>query len=169
MPPCGRLRAGCLSCLVLDPRDRSAPAIAGLLSVSRACRFRLGETPDIHPQISDQGLRPDTLSAWRPRLHGVAYDEQLAEHIRDIAREPGLNEKRMFGGQAFLIHRNLALSASGQGGLLLRVDPVQTETLIADPNATRAVMRGREMNEWLRIYTDALTDAELEQWINRGR
>ena len=99
----------------------------------------------------------------------VAYDEQLAEHIRDvIAREHGLNEKRMFGGHAFLINGNLAVSASGQGGLLLRVDPAQTETLIADPNATHAVMGGREMNGWLRIHTDALTDAGLEQWINRG-
>lgn len=99
----------------------------------------------------------------------VAHDQHLAEHIREvIAREHGVSEKRMFGGQAFLIHGNLALSASGQGGLLLRVDPAQSETLIADPNAARAVMGGREMAGWLRIHTESLTDAELELWINRG-
>ncbi len=99
----------------------------------------------------------------------MAYDEQLAEQVREVlAGEPGLSEKRMFGGQGFLINGNLAVSASGQGGLLLRVDPAESETLVADPNASRAVMRGREMDGWLRIRTDGLSDAELERWIGRG-
>jgi TfoX/Sxy family transcriptional regulator of competence genes len=99
----------------------------------------------------------------------VAHDEQLAEHVREVvSREDRLSEKRMFGGQAFFIGGNLAVAASGQGGLLLRVDPAQAETLIADPDASRAVMRGREMAGWLRIRTDALSDLELERWISRG-
>lgn len=74
----------------------------------------------------------------------------------------------MFGGLAFLIDGNMAVSASGQGGLLLRVDPAQTDTLIAEPHAVRAVMRGREMNGWLRIDTDGLSDAEFQLWVSRG-
>ena len=99
----------------------------------------------------------------------MAYDEQLAEQVREVlAGERGLSEKRMFGGLGFLVNGNLAVSASGQGGLLLRVDPRQSETLVADANASRAVMRGREMDGWLRIRTDGLSDDELERWISRG-
>ncbi|MCW2498151.1 TfoX/Sxy family protein [Jatrophihabitans sp.] len=99
----------------------------------------------------------------------MAYDEVLAEHIREvISGEHGVSERRMFGGQAFSIHGNLAVSASGQGGLLLRVDPAETDSLIADPRASRAVMGGRELNGWLRVQTDTLSDAELAQWIGRG-
>ena len=56
----------------------------------------------------------------------MAYDEDLAARVRDaVAGEPGLTEKRMFGGLAFLVHRHMAVAASGQGGLLLRVDPAE--------------------------------------------
>jgi TfoX/Sxy family transcriptional regulator of competence genes len=100
----------------------------------------------------------------------VAYDEQLADRIRDaVQSEQGLTEKRMFGGLAFLIDGNMAVSASGQGGLLLRVDPAATEALISDPHAERAVMRGRAMDGWLRIDARALaSDGEFERWVNQG-
>jgi len=100
----------------------------------------------------------------------MAYDEQLAERIRgQLAGEPGLTEKRMFGGLAFLINGNMAVSASSQGGLLLRVDPAQTEQLAAEPAARPFVMRGREMDGWLRVDTDTFSsDAELTQWVGRG-
>ena len=91
----------------------------------------------------------------------VAYDEDLAERIREaVAAEDGLTEQRMFGGLAFLINGNMAVSASGQGGMLLRVDP---------PHARRFEMRGREMDGWLRIDPDALgTDADLTHWVTLG-
>jgi hypothetical protein len=100
----------------------------------------------------------------------MAYDEELANRVRErVQSEKGLTEKRMFGGLAFLINGNMAVSASGQGGLLLRVDPVQTDALVTEAHAQRAVMRGREMDGWLRIDTDAIeTDDELERWISRG-
>ncbi|HZO69826.1 MAG TPA: TfoX/Sxy family protein [Kribbellaceae bacterium] len=76
----------------------------------------------------------------------MAYDEDLANRIREIVQdEPGLTQKRMFGGLAFLINGNMAVSASGQGGLLLRVDPTDTPTLVERPEASRFEMRGREM------------------------
>jgi TfoX/Sxy family transcriptional regulator of competence genes len=100
----------------------------------------------------------------------MAYDEELANRVRQhVHEEPGLTEKRMFGGLAFLINGNMAVSASGQGGLLLRVDPVQTETLLSQPHAQPFTMRGRAMDGWLRIDTDALdTDDSLQQWIHHG-
>ena len=101
---------------------------------------------------------------------GVAYDEDLAERIRErVAGEDGLSEKRMFGGLAFLVNGNMAVSASGQGGMLLRVDPARTEQLIQAPHARRFEMRGREMDGWLRIDPEALaTDADLARWIGLG-
>ena len=100
----------------------------------------------------------------------MAYDEQLASRIRDVvAGENGLSEKRMFGGLAFLINGNMAVSASSKGGLLLRVDPAQTEELIDGPLVCRFEMRGREMNGWLRVDPEAVsTDAELRSWVRHG-
>jgi hypothetical protein len=100
----------------------------------------------------------------------VAYDEILADRIRErVGGETGLTEKRMFGGLAFLINGNMAVSASSQGGLLLRVDPAQTEELVQAPHARRFEMRGREMDGWLRIDPAALgTDADLAHWVDLG-
>jgi hypothetical protein len=99
----------------------------------------------------------------------VAYDEELAERIRGIvAGEPGLAEKRMFGGLAFLIDGHLAVCASGQGDLLLRVEPSETDELAARPHARQAEMRGRAMAGWLRVAGPALGDDELGRWVSRG-
>ena len=82
----------------------------------------------------------------------MAYDEDLANRIRElIAGEPGVTEKKMFGGLAFLINGNMSVSASGQGGLLLRVDPDETDRLAEQPHAEPMVMRGRPMQGWLRV------------------
>jgi hypothetical protein len=100
----------------------------------------------------------------------VAYDEDLANRIRELVQdEPGLTEKRMFGGLAFLINGNMAVSASGQGGLLLRVDPTDTPALVRRPEASRFEMRGREMDGWLRIDPKGLaTNRQLTSWVSRG-
>jgi hypothetical protein len=100
----------------------------------------------------------------------VAYDVDLADRLREIlAGEPGVVEKPMFGGLAFMVAGHMAVSASGQGGPLLRVDPAQADALIVDPWASRFVMRGREMGGWLRIDIDAhATHDELKEWIKHG-
>jgi hypothetical protein len=97
----------------------------------------------------------------------MAYDEALADRIRDVvAAEPGLSEMRMFGGLAFLVNGNMAVAASGQGGLLLRCDPARTEELVDGEHVHRFEMRGREMDGWLRVDTDAVdSDMELERWV----
>ena len=100
----------------------------------------------------------------------MAYDEDLANRIRELmARESGVTEKKMFGGLAFLIGGNMSVAASGQGGLLVRVDPKETEELVTKRHAAPMVMRGREMQGWLRVDPEGLgTKRELEPWVKRG-
>ena len=103
-------------------------------------------------------------------MHAMAYDEDLADRIRGlVGDQDGLTEKKMFGGLAFLIHGNMSVSASGAGGLLLRVDPEQTDALLEQPGAEPFVMRGRAMDGWLRIAPDGLDDdATLSRWVDVG-
>jgi hypothetical protein len=100
----------------------------------------------------------------------MAYDEELAGRIRElIAGEPGLSEMRMFGGLAFLVGGNMAVSASGQGGLMVRVDPADSAGLVSTTAAEEMVMRGRHMPGWLRVDSEHVgTRAELEKWVERG-
>jgi len=100
----------------------------------------------------------------------VAYDQELAGRIRRlIANVPDLTEKKMFGGLAFLIGGNLAIAASNQGGAMVRVDPQQSDALVATTTASLVQMRGRPMPGWLQISSDdLLTDDQLTPWVARG-
>jgi TfoX/Sxy family transcriptional regulator of competence genes len=100
----------------------------------------------------------------------VAYDEELADRIRELlATDHDVAEKKMFGGLAFLIGGNMSVSASGQGGLLLRCDPEETDALVGRPGVGRFEMRGRAMDGWLRVDADAVeSQEELEHWVAVG-
>ncbi len=100
----------------------------------------------------------------------MAYDEALAERIRVLLGDrPGLTEKKMFGGLAFLVGGNMAIAASGQGGILVRVDPEESDELVASTPAEPMEMRGRTMAGWLRVETtNVADDAELAPWVERG-
>ena len=100
----------------------------------------------------------------------MAYDAELADRIRElVADEPALTEKQMFGGLGFLVGGNMAVSASGQGGLLVRVDSAESDELVSSTNARPMEMRGREMKGWLRIDADDVkTDAALASWVEHG-
>jgi TfoX/Sxy family transcriptional regulator of competence genes len=100
----------------------------------------------------------------------VVYDEDLAGRIRAlIATEHGVTEKKMFGGLAFLVGGNMAIAASGQGGILVRVDPDQSDRLVATTKADVAVMRGRPMVGWLRVASaDVRTKPQLAKWAKLG-
>jgi TfoX/Sxy family transcriptional regulator of competence genes len=100
----------------------------------------------------------------------MAYDGELANRIREVIEgERGLSEKSMFGGLAFLIDDKMAVSASNKGGLLLRIDPNLTESLVSEPHIRRFEMRGREMDGWLRVDAEVLrTDHELRRWVSHG-
>ena len=100
----------------------------------------------------------------------MAYDEDLADRIRELlGGVKGVTEKKMFGGIAFLVGGNMAISASGQGGVLVRVDPAASESIVGSSKAVPAVMRGREMAGWLRVASaDVRTKAQLAKWVRLG-
>ena len=100
----------------------------------------------------------------------MAYDEKLSERIRDLlAEEPDLTEKKMFGGLAFLIAGNMAVAASGRGGMMVRVDPAEGDKLIATTSAKPMEMRGRSMSGWLRLDTDEVRlERQLSRWVTLG-
>jgi TfoX/Sxy family transcriptional regulator of competence genes len=100
----------------------------------------------------------------------MAYDEDLAYRIRELlVDEPNITETKMFGGLAFLVEGNVAVAASGQGGVLVRVDPTKSDKVIATTTAVPMVMRGREMMGWLRVDADAIgTKRQLGKWVTIG-
>jgi TfoX/Sxy family transcriptional regulator of competence genes len=100
----------------------------------------------------------------------MAYDEDLANRMREaLADQDGVSEKTMFGGLAFLLNGNMTVAASGQGGLLARVDPSTTDEAAARPHASTAVMRGREMPGWIRVAAEGVkTKRQLDPWVRRS-
>ncbi len=100
----------------------------------------------------------------------MAYDEDLAKRIRElVAGEPDVTEKRMFGGLAFLVDGNMSVAASGQGGLMVRIHPEDTDALLVKPHARPFEMRGREVRGWLRVDPEGLrTKRQLAPWVTRG-
>ena len=100
----------------------------------------------------------------------MAYDEDLANRIRELlGSQQGVEEKRMFGGLAFLIYGNMSVAASGQGGLLVRVPPDDTEKLLEREHVNPMVMAGREARGWLRVDAEGVkTKRQLESWVARG-
>jgi len=100
----------------------------------------------------------------------MAYDEDLANRIRElVVGEPNVTEKRMFGGLAFVVGGNMAVTASGQGGMVVRVDLQDNQALLARPHTELFEMRGRAMQGWLRVDAEGLrTKRQLEPWVRRG-
>ncbi|MDT5009943.1 MAG: hypothetical protein QOH57_1560 [Mycobacterium sp.] len=100
----------------------------------------------------------------------MAYDEDLADRIRElISSERGLEEKRMFGGLAFLINGNMAVAASSKGGLMARVPPEDTAKLLEGKHVSPMVMAGRETRGWLRVAAEGVkTKRQLQTWVSRG-
>jgi hypothetical protein len=102
----------------------------------------------------------------------VAYDQQLAQRIRELLADHELAdvvEKRMFGGLAFMVGGRMGLAASGQGGLMLRVDPGEGDRLLAEAHTGPVVMRGRELAGWLRVAPAGVaTREQLAPWVERA-
>lgn len=100
----------------------------------------------------------------------MAYDEDLADRIRELmGSESGVIEQRMFGGLAFLVTGNMAIAASGQGGILVRIDPADADVLVGSTKAVVAIMSGRKMRGWLRVAPEHLsTKRQLTVWVQRG-
>jgi TfoX/Sxy family transcriptional regulator of competence genes len=127
----------------------------------------------IGPGISDRwvpGPPSRTTSPTEPYDPGVAYDEGLAERIRElIGDQAQLREQKMFGGLAFLVGGNMGIAASGEGGLLVRTDPAEGEQLVASGAAEPMEMGGRKMTGWVRVSADAVrTTPDLARWVDLG-
>lgn len=100
----------------------------------------------------------------------MAYDTDLADRIRELLGPiPGVDEMRMFGGLAFLLNGNMSVAVSGQGGLMVRVPPDDTEKVLAQTYVSPMVMAGRETRGWIRVHADGVrTKRQLTRWVSRG-
>ena len=100
----------------------------------------------------------------------MAYDQDLADRIRElVAVERGVDERRMFGGLAFLINGNMSVAVSGQGGLMVRVPPDETKKLVTREHVEPMIMAGRETRGWIRVSVDGVrTKRQLQAWVTRG-
>ncbi|WP_373138475.1 TfoX/Sxy family protein [Mycobacterium marinum] len=100
----------------------------------------------------------------------MAYDTGLADRIRELlARQPGVDEMRMFGGLAFLIGGHMAVAVSGQGGLLVRVPPEDADKLLERDHVSLMVMAGRETRRWLQVASQGVkTKRQLQSWVDRA-
>ena len=100
----------------------------------------------------------------------MAYDLDLADRIRALlVGDPGVTEKAMFGGLAFLVEGKMAVAAAGQGDLMVRIDPALSAELIKTTPAEAMIMRERPMSGWLLVPAVGLaTPSQLEEWIDRG-
>jgi TfoX/Sxy family transcriptional regulator of competence genes len=159
------------------PRRLALPPPA-LLRLSPGARFvRLAHPSRWSAARPRRGRRFRPFSAHKRSfapasctIAAVAYDEDLAQRIRELlSGESGVTEKKMFGGLAFLIEGNMAVAASGQGGVLVRVDPSESDRLVATTDARLMEMRGRKMRGWLRVDSDdGGTKRQLARWVRLG-
>lgn len=100
----------------------------------------------------------------------MAYDEELAERIRDVLGvAPDTSERKMFGGLAFLFGGHMGVVVMREGGLMIRMAPAAAAELVDDIHVAPMVMQGRELDGWLRVQAAALAeDAGLAEWVERG-
>src|SRR3954463_6645917 len=100
----------------------------------------------------------------------MPYDEDLANRLRELlADEDSVTEKKMFGGLAFLLNGHMSVSASGKGGLLVRLDPAETEKTLERDHGERMERGGRSMDGWLRVAPEGVrTKRQLEPWVKRS-
>jgi TfoX/Sxy family transcriptional regulator of competence genes len=100
----------------------------------------------------------------------VPYDEDIANRLRELlADEDAITEKKMFGGLAFLMHGHMSISASRNGGVLVRIDPADTDAALARPHVTLMTMGGRTMEGWITVAPEGLrTRRDLAAWVKRS-
>jgi TfoX/Sxy family transcriptional regulator of competence genes len=100
----------------------------------------------------------------------MAYDEELAERVRGHLGDRETHERKMFGGLAFLTNGHMGVTVSREGGLMVRCEPSDAERLLTEPGASRMVMRGKELDGWLRVTAEAVEDdAVLARWVETGQ
>ena len=100
----------------------------------------------------------------------MAYDQVLADRLRELLADvDAITERTMFGGLAFLVHGHMSVSASRNGGLLVRIDPAATDAALARPHVALMRMGGRTMDGWITVAPDGLrSKRELAAWVRRS-
>src|SRR5689334_14879615 len=100
----------------------------------------------------------------------MAYDEKLAERIRHLmSGRRGVVERKMMGGLTFMTDSGMFCSASGKGGLLVRVDPAARDRLLGEDHVAPADISGRRMTGFIRVAPEGYcTDVSLKKWLERG-
>jgi hypothetical protein len=100
----------------------------------------------------------------------MPYDPAIAARIREVlAAEPGVTERRMFGGLGFMVDGNMAVAASSTGDLMVRADPARSATWVDGHHVRPMEMRGRPMTGWLLVAVESVEgDPELSEWVRRG-
>ncbi len=99
----------------------------------------------------------------------MSFDAELADRIRTLLGDRAGDEKKVFGGLAFMIGGNMAVAASSNGGIIVRVDPADGPELAATTPAELMEMRGKTMHGWLRVAHEHVADDEaLAPWVERG-
>jgi len=163
-----------VSCDGLEVRagleDAAADRLIRRTTSGQRCSWAAGSTSVPLPGVATAEHRRAKMSArdnTRSKTETtMAYDEKLAKRVRDLlADETDVSEKRMFGGPAFLIGGNMAVTASHRGGLMIRVDPATADELIAATPATQIEMRGRAMPGWVHVDSDLSTKPQLARWV----
>ena len=99
----------------------------------------------------------------------MAYDESFAERIRDaITGQPGLDEKKMFGGIGYLINGNMACGI-WKDSLVIRVGPDNYDDALAQPHTSLFDVTGREMKGWILVGPEGIAeDDDLAAWAQKG-
>lgn len=158
------------------PCGQTAPPLAPSMATHRKSLRRLRRptvgTPDCCRYGADRRVAetPKVCQLAHYLRCGMAYDEDIANRIRELlASQSGVSEQKMFGGLAFLIGGNMSVAASGQGGVLVRVDPAESDKLVETSNARLMEMRGKSMQGWLRVESvDVRTKRQLAKWVSVG-
>jgi TfoX/Sxy family transcriptional regulator of competence genes len=99
----------------------------------------------------------------------MAVSELLADRVRTLLTgEPGLSERKMFGGLCFMINGNMACGITGKNDLMLRVGPKAYEAALAEPDARPMDFTGRPMKGMVFVDAEACADAEtMAAWLER--
>jgi TfoX/Sxy family transcriptional regulator of competence genes len=99
----------------------------------------------------------------------MAYDEGLATRVREaLGNQPGVAEKKMFGGLAFLVGGNMACGVRGED-LMVRLAAEAAESVQGEPGVRPFDLTGRPMKGWLLVAADGhAEDDDLRRWVDRG-
>jgi TfoX/Sxy family transcriptional regulator of competence genes len=99
----------------------------------------------------------------------MSYNQSLAQRIRDeLSQIPGLQEKKMFGGVAFLVQGNLACGVNGEE-LIVRVGPKRHAEALSQPHTRPFDMTGRPMSGWIMVAPQGYeAESDLRDWVRQG-